>query len=165
MKPIRRLLILSYMCLVLASAIATAITFPWSVDPRGDESSGKEQRRFYEQAYSSEVKTTKDTTPLTATVPLSDKEKFYVDFARISASAMKIPQIVAEFVMKYGLQDKKVLEVGAGSGLLQDIVGDYTALDISPTARRFYHRTWASINGTTRICSHCFKSGCSTGIG
>jgi len=51
MKLVRRVLIIGYTSLVLASAIATAITFPWSVDPQGDESLNPESRRFYEQAY------------------------------------------------------------------------------------------------------------------
>ena len=148
MTPIRRLLIIGYLGLVLASAIATAITFPWNVDPQGDESLGKEQRRFYEQAYSSEAKASKDTAPSTATVPLSAKEEFYIDFARNTAIAAKIPQTVAEFVTRFGLQDKKALEVGAGSGLLQDIVSDYTALDISASARRFFHKPFVEASAT-----------------
>jgi SAM-dependent methyltransferase len=148
MKPIRRLLIVGYTCLVLASAIATAITFPWNVDPQGDESLGNEQRRFYEQAYSGEAKATNDTTPPSATVPLSAKEKYYVDFARNTGIAAKIPQTVSEFVAEYGLKDKKVLEVGAGSGLLQDIVDDYTALDISATARQFFHKPFVEASAT-----------------
>lgn len=148
MKPIRRLLIIGYTCLVLASAIATAITFPWSVDPQGDESLNAEHRRFYEQVYSSEAKATKDTTPPTATVPISAKETFYIDFARNTAIAAKIPETVAEFVTKYGLKDKKVLEVGAGSGLLQDIVNDYTALDISASARHFFHKPFVEASAT-----------------
>ena len=47
MKPIIRLLIIDYTCLVLTSAITTAITFPWRVDPQGDESLNPESRRFY----------------------------------------------------------------------------------------------------------------------
>jgi SAM-dependent methyltransferase len=148
MKPIRRLLIIGYTCLVLASAIATAITFPWSVDPQGDESLNAEHRRFYEQAYSSETKATKDTTRPTATVPLSAKEKFYIDFARNTAIAAKIPETVAEFVTKFGLKDKKVLEVGAGSGLLQDAVDNYTALDIAASARQFFHKPFVEASAT-----------------
>jgi len=38
------------------------------------------------------------------------------------------------------LKNKKALDVGAGRGYLQDIVDDYTGLDISTTAGRFYHK-------------------------
>jgi len=56
--------------------------------------------------------------------------------------------MVGEFVQAQGLKDKKVLEVGAGSGLLQDIVTDYTALDISTTARRFFHKPYFEASAT-----------------
>jgi SAM-dependent methyltransferase len=149
MTSIRRVLIVGYSGLLLATSIASAISFPWSVDPQGDESLNAEHRRFYERAYSSEAKATKDTTPATATVPLSAKEKFYIDFARNTAIAAKIPETVAEFVTKFGLKDKKVLEVGAGSGRLQDVVDDYTALDISASARQFFHKPFVEASATS----------------
>jgi SAM-dependent methyltransferase len=148
MRPIRRFLIIGYTCLVLASAIATAITFPWSIDPQGDESLNSEPRRFYERSYSSESKLTKDSIPPAATVPVSAQDKFYIDIARDAAFRAKIPETVAEFVATFGLKDKKVLEVGAGSGLLQDVVDDYTALDISATARQFFHKPFVEASAT-----------------
>ena len=148
MKPIRRILIIGYSVLMLATAIATAITFPWSVDPQGDQSLSAAQRRFYEKAYSGESQGSKEAQPPSATIPLSTREKFYIDFARNTAIAAKIPETVAEFVKKYGLKDKKVLEVGAGSGLLQDVVDDYTALDISASARQFFHKPFVEASAT-----------------
>jgi len=47
---------------------------------------------------------------------------------------------VAGFAQQYDLGGKKVLEVGSGRGYLQDVVTDYTGLDISPSAKRFYHK-------------------------
>jgi SAM-dependent methyltransferase len=38
--------------------------------------------------------------------------------------------------------------VGAGSGLLQDHVADYTGLDISPTAGRFFHKPFVEASAT-----------------
>ncbi len=80
--------------------------------------------------------------------PLSDKEQFYVDFVRQSAINQEIPQTVTAFVKQYGLQDKKILQVGAGSGLLQDLVADYAALDISAPARRFFHKPFVQASAT-----------------
>jgi SAM-dependent methyltransferase len=40
------------------------------------------------------------------------------------------------------------LEVGAGSGRLQDIVDDYTALDISASARQFFHKPFVEASAT-----------------
>jgi SAM-dependent methyltransferase len=44
------------------------------------------------------------------------------------------------FVREYKLHDKRVLDVGSGQGALQDLVIDFTGLDISSTAARFYHK-------------------------
>jgi SAM-dependent methyltransferase len=41
-----------------------------------------------------------------------------------------------------------VLDIGAGRGHLQDIVEDYTALDISPSARRFFHKPFVHGSAT-----------------
>jgi SAM-dependent methyltransferase len=148
MTAIRRVLIVGYASLLLATFIATAISFPWSVDPQGDESFQAANRRFYEKAYSSESKDSKAAGSPSAAVPLSAKNKFYIDFARNAAVSAKIPQTVADFVKQNGLKDKKVLEVGAGSGMLQDVVEDYTALDISPTARQFFHKPFVEASAT-----------------
>ena len=47
---------------------------------------------------------------------------------------------VTEFVRRYGLQNAHVLEVGAGSGKLQGVLADYTGLDISAEAARFFKK-------------------------
>lgn len=47
---------------------------------------------------------------------------------------------IRTFVNEYNLWDKKILDVGSGQGALQDLVSDYTGLDISSTAARFYHK-------------------------
>ena len=47
---------------------------------------------------------------------------------------------MSAFALEYNLVRKKVLEVGSGRGYLQDIVPDYTGLDISPSAKRFYQK-------------------------
>ena len=126
MTSIRRVLIVGYAGLLLATSIATAIGFRWSVDPQGDESFQAANRRFYEKAYSSESKDSKATASPSVVVPLSSKDKFYIDLARNAGVKAKIPETVADFVKQNGLKDKKVLEVGAGSGTLRDIVEVYT---------------------------------------
>jgi SAM-dependent methyltransferase len=47
---------------------------------------------------------------------------------------------VSVFARQYDLAGKKTLEVGSGRGYLQDVVPDYTGLDISRSAKRFYHK-------------------------
>ena len=134
MNPIRRILIIGYSALLLASAAATAIMFPWSVDPQGDESFQAASRSFYDKAYASD--------------PESGKDDIYKESAERSTLVTRTPQLAADFVNRYGLKNKKILEVGAGSGLLQDIVEDYTALEISKSARRFFHKTFVEASAT-----------------
>ena len=134
MKLVRRFLIVGYSCLFLAMAIATAIMFPWSTDPQGDDSFRQDSRHFYDKAYDKE--------------PESGKDDVYKESAERSTLSTGTPEIVANFVNRYGLKNKKVLEVGAGSGLLQDSVEDYTGLDIAGSARRFFHKPFVEASAT-----------------
>lgn len=134
MIPIRRLLIISYSALLIATTSATAIMFPWSVDPQGDESFHPAARSFYDRAYINDPKSAKDAV--------------YNESAERATLISETPKLVRHFVAKYGLANKKVLEVGAGSGLLQDIVEDYTALEIAGAARRFFHKPFVEASAT-----------------
>jgi len=144
-KLLRHLAVTCVGLLVLASMGATLLSFPWNTDPLRDETS--KTREFYEKAYASARAASRTTSP-SGTVPLSDKERYYVDFARAQAYKHEIPRRIDEFVESFGLRAKRVLEVGAGSGLLQDAVADYTGLDISPTARRYFHKPFVEASAT-----------------
>src|SRR6516225_6812677 len=130
----RRILIVGYSSVLGATVAATAIMFPWSVDPQGDESFQAASRGFYDKAYSTD--------------PQSGKDDVYKESAERATLITRTPEIAAEFVNRYGLKNKKILEVGAGSGLLQDIVDDYTALEISRSARRFFHKPFVEASAT-----------------
>ena len=142
---VRRAAVATVACIVFASAAATAVFFPWNTDSQADES--MKTRDFYAKAYDTGQASTGRTAP-SVIVPLSEKEQFYVDFARKAAISFGVPEMMADFVKRFDLQNKKVLEVGAGSGLLQDSVADYTGLDISPTARRFFHKPFVEASAT-----------------
>jgi SAM-dependent methyltransferase len=124
--------------------VATLICFPWNTDPQGDDTA--RTRRFYDRAYATAGVPQQETSG--SVQPLSAKEQFYVDCARQTASTFGIPQKIDHFVHRFGLEQKKILEVGAGSGILQDLVPDYTALDISATARRFFHKPFVEASAT-----------------
>ena len=64
----------------------------------------------------------------------------YTQVAKAAAEEHHIEDQVKEFVKRYGLQKRPVLEIGSGRGYLQDVTQDYTGLDISPSVRRFYHK-------------------------
>ena len=134
MNPLRRILIIGYSSLLLATSIATAFMFPWSVDPDGDESFQMASVNFYDKAYAND--------------PQSGKDDVYKESAERATLSTSSPKLAADFVDRYGLKDKKVLEVGAGSGLLQNIVDDYTALEISKSARRFFHKPFVEASAT-----------------
>lgn len=55
---------------------------------------------------------------------------------------------IVEFVDTYNLHHARVLEIGAGTGRLQDIVANYTGLDISPSSRRHFHKPFVQASAT-----------------
>jgi SAM-dependent methyltransferase len=65
-----------------------------------------------------------------------------------SQGAREDEAMVAEFVRSHKLEDKRVLDVGSGRGYLQDMVGDYTGLDIAANARRYYHKPFVHASAT-----------------
>lgn len=57
-------------------------------------------------------------------------------------------QRLSAFIRQYGLQAAKALEVGAGAGKLQDVVDDYTGLDISESSARHFHKPFIQASAT-----------------
>ena len=140
-----RIAILAAAAVALVSIASIFLFFPRDLDPQRDAS--HETRRFYSKAYSSGAESRGETIT-SAVEPLSAREQFYVDLARDAAVRSQVPELIQDFVQRYGLQQKKVLEVGAGSGLLQDAAADYTGLEFSPTARRFFHKPLVEASAT-----------------
>jgi SAM-dependent methyltransferase len=129
----------------LWSAAAIAVSFPWSTDPLADESATGPHAEYYRGVYSADPPSSVTTTE---SVPLSDREQVYVDRARAEAARAGVVDHVSRFVRRYGLTAGRVLDVGAGSGLLQDVVADYTGLDVSPTAKRYFHKPFIEASAT-----------------
>ena len=71
----------------------------------------------------------------------------YIDVEKSAATMMSVKENLAGVIAKYGLNGK-VLEVGSGTGQLQDLVDDYTGLDISSTVRRYYHKPFVAASAT-----------------
>jgi SAM-dependent methyltransferase len=46
-------------------------------------------------------------------------------------------QVVRDFVARFRLESARILEVGCGRGFFQDMVSDWTGVDLSPNARRY----------------------------
>jgi ubiquinone/menaquinone biosynthesis C-methylase UbiE len=73
-------------------------------------------------------------------VGFDSRQARYETIAREEAEQLHIRENVEGFVADRHLSGGHVLEVGSGAGSLQDIVGDYTGLDISATVRPKYHK-------------------------
>ncbi|MFA5098667.1 MAG: class I SAM-dependent methyltransferase [Candidatus Paceibacterota bacterium] len=82
-------------------------------------------------------------------------KKFYevefhgkLSFSPISFETIKGDSFYAElkkFITDFNLEDKKVLEIGSGNGKFQDIIDDYTGIDISENLKNLYHKPFFTI--------------------
>jgi SAM-dependent methyltransferase len=122
--------------LIVASALLTAIHYPRHTDAVSCARRSEHEKRYYERAYASTA---------ARTASLDDE---YVRKARTHAIEAQIPQAIGSLIDRFGLQDARALECGAGSGLLQDLVRNYVGIDISSAARRFFHQPFLVASGT-----------------
>ena len=106
----------------LLVVILIVINFPTGKD---DEvvpvATEDEANAFYEAAYAE---------------PAEGGDSVYVEFGQSAAHQTNIRPMLEQFIEQFKLQDARTLEVGAGSGTLQDVVEDYTGLDIAANAAR-----------------------------
>lgn len=56
--------------------------------------------------------------------------------------------IVKSFVEEYGLSTQRCLEVGCGRGVFQDLVEDYTGIDLSTQVSSYFHKPFVSGDAT-----------------
>ncbi len=52
----------------------------------------------------------------------------------------QVARCILDFAREFDLTHKKVLDIGSGNGYLQDVVADYTGVDIQPGVASLYHR-------------------------
>jgi ubiquinone/menaquinone biosynthesis C-methylase UbiE len=62
--------------------------------------------------------------------------------------AFNIAVGVEQFVRSFRLERAKVLDVGSGTGYLQDVVDDYTGFDIAKTVAYHYHKPFVAGTAT-----------------
>ena len=115
--------------LAAACAALVAIHFPYDTEAPLSEAEVKKAIDFYGRAYQA----ARDDRP-------TAEDDEYAKVAAEAAQVFNIKERLQSFLDQYGLKDKKALDIGAGSGYLQDVVADYTGLDISPTAQRFFKK-------------------------
>jgi SAM-dependent methyltransferase len=121
----------------------TAVHFPYHVDELGSPKARQDAGAFYADIYS-----TAAPQKAAPEVPASEEDSKYVKLAREGIITERIVPKVTAFAEKYGLADKRVLDVGAGTGYLQDVVTNYVGLDISSSARGYFHKPFVEASAT-----------------
>ncbi len=120
---------------LVMAGVLTLIFFPYATDAPLTVNEQAELQKYYATAYQKPPVEEKDDTR-------------YVKIAGEQAGNVDVKGHVLEFARTFGLLKKKVLDIGAGQGYLQDVVANYTALDISPSAKRFYHKPFVLASAT-----------------
>ena len=116
------------MVAAVMAGVLSLIFFPWASDAPLGEKEQAELRKYYLTAYDKAAKED------------SEQDTRYVKIAEADAQKQGVKENVQAFARTYGLANKKVLDIGAGRGYLQDVVPNYTGLDISPSVQRFFHK-------------------------
>ncbi len=110
-------------------ALSVSLNYPYDSDPAmggGHPAPNPDAQLFYDRVY--------------APQETGGEQSSYIETEQRLAEALQIRPALRELIQTYRLEDSKVLEVGSGTGSLQDMVEDYTGLDISPNVARLYHK-------------------------
>jgi len=84
-----------------------------------------ELRRFYEREYQGEL---------------------YGNYSAVEEHAFY--PVLKAFIEKYNLKDKKCLEVGCGRGAFQDLIRNYTGVDIAFSVHHYVHKPFITASAT-----------------
>src|SRR4030095_6645857 len=117
--------------LIACSFVLGLLHFPYDTDSSLTEPQKEAARKYYIGLM--------EKTPYSENNPSAYEAALSQVGAMVEEETRSEAEIEA-FVARYNLQDRPVLEIGSGSGRLQDAARDYTGLDISPKAARFYHK-------------------------
>ena len=120
----------------------TAIHFPRDTGKWAGHELEEDSRKFYNDIYAGKAKVG------AASEPGEVDDHPYVVFGQDASESGGVEASVARFIEEQDLHDARVLEVGAGSGQLQDMVEDYTGLDIAGSARRYFHKPFVEGSAT-----------------
>jgi ubiquinone/menaquinone biosynthesis C-methylase UbiE len=111
---------------LVALACLVAIHFPYITDAEPSAQETAKVVTYYQQAYSA--------------MQSADTGEAYMKVAEDVAEGIGVKGTLQDYIRTHDLSGKRALDVGSGRGYLQDVVPDYTGLDISPSAQRFYHK-------------------------
>jgi SAM-dependent methyltransferase len=125
---------------VILAGLVSAVQFPYHSDTAVARSIPHRTGDYYARIYAK---------PVAKSAPAEEASPDqYVAIAKEAISTLGLVPIVKSFVVKYRLENARVLDVGSGTGYLQDVVEDYVGLDISPEAARFYHKPFIQASAT-----------------
>ena len=116
-------------------ALSTVIFFPWATDKPATAPDTEAQREFYAKAYAAS-KIDNSAAPDPSKHGAGDTE--YIDSALGQHHAAGTKPKLARFLEEKGLTKARGLDIGSGVGYLQDVMEDYTGLDISTSVARYY---------------------------
>lgn len=133
-RKLLRVTFRTFLILLGLIIVLTIWRFPRTTDPvAARRVSDEDYRRFYEHSYAPlDSKAASSDSGITKSYEVRGEAPRAIN----SAEADQL----RDFVREYNLRDKRVLDVGSGQGVYQDFVSDFTGLDISSTAARFYHK-------------------------
>jgi SAM-dependent methyltransferase len=77
-----------------------------------------------------------------------DKEYSDTHYSIASAENHIGHEELKAFIQRYQLSSKRCLEVGCGRGVLQDLVTDYTGIDLSDSVRQYLHKPFYQSSAT-----------------
>ena len=132
-KRIVRFIVGSALIALFLVGCVVAFNFPYDVGPPDQSDALDASAAYYQDIYT----------------PAEDgSNNAYIAFGRNASHTEGIAESVAEFTSRYGLANARTLEIGAGSGTLQDLTKDYTGLDIAESAARFFHKPFVQGSAT-----------------
>src|ERR1044071_1122038 len=112
--------------------ILWAANFPYNSDAPLTSAEIVAARNYYTDIYKK---------PADVSVPAeTDYDRKYQRIAEQAAKDFRVVERVSEFVARFNLAKKPVLEIGSGRGYLQDLAENYVGLDLSLSVARFYHQ-------------------------
>ncbi len=119
------------------------LNFPYDSDQPISPADAAKARAFYAAIYDKHK-----------SAALSEEEEKYARLALEAAERWHVKDQVAGLVRNFNLDRKRALDIGSGQGYLQDIVSDYTGLDITPTVARYYHKPYVLGSATSMPFEH-----------
>ena len=142
LRALAKTALMMVIAIAAAALVLGAIYFPYSTDDLSLEVSldALSADDFYEEVYTADEQS--------GAAGSESEEHEYVVMGQDANEAAGAIDAIASFVKDYNLQDAHVLEVGAGSGQLQDMVDDYTGLDIAASAARYFHKPFVHGSAT-----------------